>query len=268
MSTPISATDFVLDTYEAITRLNSSIDQSSQAPDKLLLDFNGIKSKWEQFKSTPNPGLEARYNSLELALEDIQRRVDKLKVKIPSQTSSTGSQTAQHRDLKLNSKRISFMDFYSGEYNAWLGNFYDCPIALGGRHYSNAESAFLAQLYTDQPHVMAQFEKTDAYGALELFFKIPFTQERFDQWENLRLPDLNKVDVMMEVLRAKFLQNPYLGKRLIDTRDAYLANQPVNKRLLDLFWSEGFDGSGLNMLGICLMKLRGEYGGKGVVMPS
>jgi len=48
------------------------------------------------------------------------------------------------------------------------------------------------------------------------------------------------------------------------TGSAYLCEHLPSARK-DTFWSDAFDGAGGNNLGICLMRLRGEYGGTGVV---
>ena len=40
------------------------------------------------------------------------------------------------------------------------------------------------------------------------------------------------------------------------TGSAYLVEHLPDANRSDRFWSDGFDGTGLNQLGICLMKLR------------
>jgi hypothetical protein len=74
---------------------------------------------------------------------------------------------------------------------------------------------------------------------------------------------INKKDVMMHVLRAKFGQNPELKEQLLSTENLYIACQGY-----DLLVSDGFNGTGQNLLGHCLMQLRGEYGGDNVVSKS
>lgn len=71
-----------------------------------------------------------------------------------------------------------------------------------------------------------------------------------------------KVDVMYDILKAKFKQNPRLKERLLATEDALLEE---GNWWGDQFWGvcpEG-SGKGLNNLGKLLMRLRKEFGGHG-----
>lgn len=66
-------------------------------------------------------------------------------------------------------------------------------------------------------------------------------------------PSFNKLDAMMETLKCKF-NDETLKNKLIDTGTAYLVeNCPKGH---DSFWADDSDGTGKNMLGILLMKLR------------
>jgi ribA/ribD-fused uncharacterized protein len=66
-----------------------------------------------------------------------------------------------------------------------------------------------------------------------------------------------KQDVMLEGLRAKFLQHPELHELLISSEVRKLSEHTTN----DLYWGDGGDGgdgSGKNVLGELLMRLRLE----------
>ena len=67
-------------------------------------------------------------------------------------------------------------------------------------------------------------------------------------WEEM------KVDVMTQIVRAKFTQNPDLKQRLLDTEDAYI--EETN------YWGDTFwgvcKGKGDNHLGKILMQVRHE----------
>ena len=68
-----------------------------------------------------------------------------------------------------------------------------------------------------------------------------------------------KDDIMEEVVREKFLQNPELLRLLLDTGDTELTE---GNRWHDTYWGvDIFSGQGLNRLGEILMKLRAELGG-------
>lgn len=60
------------------------------------------------------------------------------------------------------------------------------------------------------------------------------------------------VQVMEWVVKNKFEQHPILTKRLLETGDQIL----VEHTELDRFWGDGGDGSGRNMLGDVLMRVR------------
>ena len=131
----------------------------------------------------------------------------------------------------------------------WLGNFYSVSVAYNGFVFSNSEGAFQAQKFSHDPEIMAQFTTLTGDQAFrkarELSSKI-----RSD-WLEIR------VQVMEEVLQAKFEQNPFLARLLDGTGDAFLIEHNEVKGR-DAFWSDDSDGTGLNMLWILLMKIRSE----------
>lgn len=63
-----------------------------------------------------------------------------------------------------------------------------------------------------------------------------------------------KIDLMTDAVRAKFIQHDELRKVLLSTGTATIVEH--TKR--DKFWGDGGDGSGKNMLGIILMRVRDE----------
>ncbi len=141
---------------------------------------------------------------------------------------------------------------------------YPCKIEFGGKHYSNAVACFLAQQYIDQPQIMELLTQCEtAEEALFLCATRPMTKERKLLWENPHAEHINKNDVMMHVLRAKFGQNPELKEKLKATCGMYLVAQGN-----DPYWNDGFNGTGENKLGIALMCLRREYDGTGIVEPN
>ncbi len=59
---------------------------------------------------------------------------------------------------------------------------------------------------------------------------------------------------MFKAVRAKFTQHPDLRARLLATGNAELVEHTKN----DAYWGDGGDGTGENMLGKILMKVREE----------
>lgn len=74
--------------------------------------------------------------------------------------------------------------------------------------------------------------------------------------ENPLRPDweMIKDQVMYIAVKAKFTQHIELSNLLISTGNTYIVEHTQN----DSYWADGGDGSGKNMLGIILMKVRDE----------
>ena len=74
--------------------------------------------------------------------------------------------------------------------------------------------------------------------------------------QNPLRPDWEEIkdEVMLQVLRMKFSQNPKIAKELMATGDAILIEHTRN----DAYWADGGDGSGKNKLGLLLMQVREE----------
>ena len=63
-----------------------------------------------------------------------------------------------------------------------------------------------------------------------------------------------KVEIMEELLRLKIEQNPYVKKKLLQTKDYYIVEDSPK----DTFWGWGPNRDGVNQLGKLWMKLREE----------
>jgi hypothetical protein len=63
-----------------------------------------------------------------------------------------------------------------------------------------------------------------------------------------------KVSIMTDAVRAKFTQHPELRAILLGTGEAKIVEHTEN----DDYWGDGGDGSGRNMLGQILMRVRDE----------
>ena len=131
---------------------------------------------------------------------------------------------------------------FRGEY-AFLSNFFECPVNYKGYNYRNSEAAFQSAK-TDDPVSKAQFTKMNASQAKSFGRRVDLNPN----WEKI------KNEIMIEVLTAKFLQNPNLKARLLATGDAELIE---GNDWNDRYW--GVDkktGIGQNMLGHALMHVR------------
>ena len=129
---------------------------------------------------------------------------------------------------------------FRGEYG-FLSNMHDCPVEYKGIMYKCSEAAYQAQRCAYESDAK-QFIDLDGVQAKKLARKVDTRPD----WHDV------KVQIMEEIVSAKFEQNPILGKQLIATGDRLLAE---GNHWRDTFWGV-YNGRGENMLGKILMKVR------------
>ena len=125
--------------------------------------------------------------------------------------------------------------------NYFLSNFYECPVTYDGLTYRNNESAFQAQKCINSKD-REQFTTLNSSEAKKLGRRVVLRKD----WENI------KVQVMKEIVTAKFEQNEDLQQKLLDTGDAYLEE---GNTWGDRVWGT-VNGAGANNLGKILMEVR------------
>lgn len=136
---------------------------------------------------------------------------------------------------------------FRGKY-AFLSNMYAADFEWDGRIYHSSEAAFQSAKSLD-PAERDRFSSMNGVTAKRAGRQVRLRGD----WESV------KDDVMEEVVRAKFLQNPELAKLLIETEDLELVE---GNRWHDTYWGvDLMTGKGENHLGIILMKIRAELGG-------
>lgn len=143
---------------------------------------------------------------------------------------------------------MNVINNFHGEHN-YLSNFCPARITWEGLTYLSAEAAFqAAKVLTDEerlPFTVLPPNKAKRMGRQ--------VKLRTD-WEQV------KTQVMEEIVRAKFTQNPDLAALLLSTGDAELIE---GNTWGDVCW--GVDtrtGKGENRLGRILMKVRAELRGR------
>lgn len=159
--------------------------------------------------------------------------------------------SAPHYDTYEPTAPISYegdvLHFYSvktayGEFS----NFALFPIVIDGVPWPTSEHYYQAHKYTDlelQEKVRAASTPMKA----ALIGRDPAFPKRTD-WDSYK-------EVAMEVaVRAKIEQHPSLKILLHSTNQSILVERTIN----DCYWGDCGDGTGLNRLGILLMKLRDE----------
>lgn len=127
-----------------------------------------------------------------------------------------------------------------------FSNFAPYPILLDGDRWPTSEHYFQAQKFLDaeyrgrirgsrSPMIAARLGRSR---------KQPLRSD----WESVKL------ETMLRAVRAKFTQHESLRARLLSTGDATIVEHTAN----DSYWGDGGDGSGSNMLGRILMRVRDE----------
>jgi len=142
---------------------------------------------------------------------------------------------------------VTVINFYSlhGEYGCF-SNFPRHPIFLKGKRWRTSEHYFQAQKFAGTPDEEEVRMATKPMEAARMGRdrKRPLRRD----WEAV------KDGVMRDAVRAKFAQHPELAAVLLGTGDARLVEHTPN----DSYWGDGGDGSGKNMLGQILMRVRAE----------
>ena len=134
------------------------------------------------------------------------------------------------------------IDSFRGEFD-WLSNFYQCQVEFEGMNFSNVEAAFQAAKCLDMKE-RERFFGLSGGQAKRLGRRVELRSD----WEEV------KIDIMRQVLKSKFTQNPELREKLIATGDTELIE---GNNWNDTFWGV-CRGKGRNHLGKLLMEVRAE----------
>lgn len=134
---------------------------------------------------------------------------------------------------------------FKGDY-FFLSNFYVAPVVYQGIRFENNEAAFQA---AKCPERMRDFCGLNPQAAKRLGRRVELRPD----WEAV------KHDVMYQVCKAKFTQNPDLLNKLLATGDAELVE---GNTWGDQVWGV-CKGVGENHLGKTLMRIRSELSGEG-----
>lgn len=127
----------------------------------------------------------------------------------------------------------------------FLSNFHIAPIEYRGRRWHSSEAAYQAMKTIDEEE-QCRIQQTRLPHEAK---KLGKTVTMREDWDEI------KVDIMREIVRAKFDQHDYLRDMLLATDDAIIEE---GNHWGDTFWGI-CRGKGLNILGNILMELREEY---------
>ena len=139
---------------------------------------------------------------------------------------------------------------FRNEY-VFLSNFYPCArLYIKGFNYPTVEHVFQVAKTLD-PEEILEIQPADTPGAAKKLGKQVTLR---DDWEDI------KDNVMLYIVKAKFIQNHDLGKQLIDTETAKIVE---GNGWHDNYWGtcscdRCCEIDGQNKLGKILMKVRSE----------
>lgn len=125
----------------------------------------------------------------------------------------------------------------------FLSNFYNAPILYKGIKYKNSEAAYQAQKC---PERIDEFRHLSAQDAKTLGKKVTIRED----WDTV------KDNIMYEIVKCKFTQNPDLTAKLLATKDFEIIE---GNSWGDTYWGVDFKtNTGRNQLGKTLMRVRSE----------
>lgn len=129
---------------------------------------------------------------------------------------------------------------FVGDYR-WLSNFYPCPVTIQGAHFASSEAAYQASKFPRAE--WEAFAHLDPDGAKRLAHSRKLDEASWDR---------RKDQAMLEVVWAKFSQNPDLAAKLLSTGDRLLEE---TNWWGDTYWGV-CNGKGENVFGKTLTEVR------------
>lgn len=121
----------------------------------------------------------------------------------------------------------------------FLSNMFECPIVYRGLKFRNVEAAFHAQKSEKDA---VRFCSLDGFAAKKLGRAVLLRAD----WSAVR------IQLMTEIVYAKFMQHPALQELLLNTGDVPIVEE---NSWNDTFWGT-CNGRGQNHLGKILMNIR------------
>ena len=137
------------------------------------------------------------------------------------------------------------------EENGYLCNLSEYTVFYDGLLWPTSEHCYQAQKHSDPEYRERVRNAKTCQEAIALGRDESSPSYRKD-WMDVR------VSLMHDIVLEKFKQHDDIRRLLLSTGDAYLAEHTAN----DHFWGDGGDGSGENVLGKVLMRVREELSGK------
>jgi len=139
---------------------------------------------------------------------------------------------------------MSILFYKSNAPHGALNNFRHAKMFLYGHWWNNVEAAYQSRKTLDLSEMLAIKKAASPREARNLGQKVTLRSD----WEMI------KDQVMYECVLAKFTQHHDLRTQLLNTGSEEL----IEDSPIDAYWGRGIDGTGKNMLGQILMRVRSE----------
>lgn len=153
----------------------------------------------------------------------------------------------QYRDIWMSEKFDEVIGFYPREFYP-LDNFSSFKVKVNGYLYSSLEEAFQSMLFLpDYKEISEQIK--NSYSAHEA------QKIMHENINKVKYSNKEKLVLMEKLLRLKIEQNPYVLKKLLETKNYTIVEDSPK----DNYWGCGINREGENNLGKLWMKLREEY---------
>ncbi len=153
----------------------------------------------------------------------------------------------QYRDIWMSEKFDEIIGFYPREFYP-LDNFSSFKVKVNGYLYSSLEEAFQSMLFLpDHKEISEQIKNSYSAHEAQKIMHENINKVKYSKEEKLVL--------MEKLLKLKIEQNPYVLKKLLETKN-YTIMEDSPK---DNYWGCGINREGENNLGKLWMKLREEY---------
>lgn len=130
-----------------------------------------------------------------------------------------------------------------------FSNFYKSPMVIDGETWPTVEHYFQAMKFPNHPEIrdLIRIEPKPIETKHIANKQYGYLVDK-KHWEEI------KDEVMYKALLAKYTQHEDLKQILLSTGDSEIIEHTAN----DTYWADGGDGSGKNVLGKLLMKVREE----------
>ena len=156
-------------------------------------------------------------------------------------------------------KEFKYILFWGGIYSQW----YPSPFTIDGIEYPTAEHFMMAkkaELFQDTESLEKIMKTSDPAEAKAIGRKVVGYNDY--NWNKIR------EDVVIQGNKEKFLQNPELRKQLFDSGEDILVEASPYDKIWGIGLSEDdhrasdpLNWRGLNLLGFCIMHVRGMLRG-------